>query len=241
MIIRTLNDHDRLIELMDALDRQNYAGEREVIVVDTSSVDGTPELARARGAKVVTIAPERFSYPYAINVGIAAAAGDLAVVTVGHAVPFSDSWLRSGVRHFADAGVAGAFGPPIARRDAPLVEKVFYLTGYLKARAFGPHDATPERWPGILGATNCIVRRSLWEEHPFDERYGKGGEDVAWARWAIAAGYRIICDPAFSVRHSHGNGLRQLLRQRRYWRSLDVPQPFSREELSFRTDLRWND
>lgn len=241
IIIRTLNDRDHLAALLDQLDAQDYPGTWEAIVVDTSSTDGTTELAASRGARVVSITQEEFSYPVAINRGMEAAAGEVAVITVGHAIPFSTDWLSSGVRHFADPQVAGVFAPPIARQGAPLFESLMYRIGYVRAWLAGVHVATPERWSGILGATNCIVRRSLWERHPFDVRYGMGGEDVAWARWAIAQGYRVICDWKFSVRHSHGNSVIGHLRQLAYWRSLGKPAPFRKEALRFRKDLRWGE
>jgi glycosyltransferase involved in cell wall biosynthesis len=237
IIIRTRNDAGRIQKLLDTLLAQDYAGEVEIILVDTSSTDGTASIARARGAKIVSITQNEFSYPKSVNAGMREATGELAILTVGHAIPFTGDWIASGVRHFADARTAGVFSPPIAREDAPIVEKLFYLQGYLKARFFGAHSATSRRWPGILGATNCMIRRSLWETHPFDEAYGLGGEDVAWARWAIAQEYKIICDYKFSLRHSHCNNFANLRKQIAYWRSLGTPRPFDRNVLNFRKDI----
>jgi cellulose synthase/poly-beta-1,6-N-acetylglucosamine synthase-like glycosyltransferase len=241
IIIRTLNERDRLKDLFDALASQDYSGTQEIIVVDTSSKDGTAELAHARGAQVITLTQEEFTYPRSMNLGVERATSALVVITVGHSLPFRKDWLRSGVRHFADPNVAGVFAPPRARTDATFAEKIFYSAGQIKAWFYGVHVATPQRWKGIMGATNCMFRRSLWEQHHFDEAFAKGGEDVAWAQWAMAHGYKIICDPKFSVRHSHGNDYSRLKQQLAYWRSLGIPRPFSREALRFRRDIKWNE
>ena len=87
-------------------------------------------------------------------------------------------------------------------------------------------------------ATNAAIRRSLWQTHPFDEAYEAGGADTVWAGWAMSQGHRIICEPGFSVRHSHGVGWKGMLRQMRYWTSLLKPQRFDRQRLlAFRPDL----
>ena len=90
---------------------------------------------------------------------------------------------------------------------------------------------------GILGATNCAIRRDFWQEHQFDERFGLGGEDGEWAAWAMKSGYKIICDWKVAVYHSHGLGFRALKQQIKYWSKLSVPTTFSREALSFRRDI----
>jgi glycosyltransferase involved in cell wall biosynthesis len=240
IVIRALNERARLAALLDALKAQDYKGEKQIVVVDNASTDGTPELARDRGVRVVTISRGDFSFPASTNRGVRAATQDLVALTVGHALPVRRDWLSSGARHFRDPHVAGVFSPVLARSDSTWAEYFFYLPGYLKARIKGVHDATPTMWPGIMGATNCMLRRSLWETHLFDERYGKGGDDVEWAHWAIREGYRILCDYTFAVYHSHGNDRKNLELQIAYWKSLGVPHPFRKEDLAFRKDIRWD-
>ncbi len=91
---------------------------------------------------------------------------------------------------------------------------------------------------GVLGATNCAIRKSLWEKHHFDEKYGLGGEDGEWAKWARDAGYIIMIDPSFAVRHSHPmKNLSDMRKQLSYWGKLGKPSIFEKKELNFRRDL----
>lgn len=238
IVIRTINEKERLSELLDALAGQEFEGSQELIVVDNDSADGTPELAQEKGARVVNIPRDTFSYPKSMNLGVAAAHSEIIVLTVGHALPVGRRWLAKGVRHFNDPKVAGVFSPVLARKDGTLAETIFYGFGYLGALLTGPKTVR-YRGMGIMGATNCVLRKSLWEKHNFDERYELGGEDGEWAAWALAHGYKIICEPGFVVRHSHGNGWKELKKQREYWKKLGGPTKFSREALSFRKDIRW--
>ena len=72
VVIPTLNEEATLPGLLDALGAQSRPPD-EIIVADAGSTDGTPELARARGARLVRggrPGPGR-------NAGARAAVGDL--------------------------------------------------------------------------------------------------------------------------------------------------------------------
>jgi glycosyltransferase involved in cell wall biosynthesis len=237
IVVRTWNEREALRRLLGALERQRYDGGRiDLIVVDNESTDGTRELARARGARLLTIG--EFTHPRSMNLGVEAARGEVVVLTVGHADPVGPDWLRRGVRHFRRAEVAGVHGPVIFDPAcATLAERTCYGLFYLYLRLRGVHDVRQLR-PGTLGATNAAIRKSLWQVRSFDEAYEAGGEDFDWARWALGQGWRIVCDPGFTVRHSHGVGWRQMRRQIGFWVSLSRPQPFRRDALlAFRPDL----
>ena len=49
------------------------------------------------------------------------------------------------------------------------------------------------------------VRKSVMEELPFEER--SFGEDVAWSRKALQAGYTLLMDPRAVVIHSHNRSI----------------------------------
>lgn len=238
IIIRTKDEKQRIAELLGMIRWQDYKGQIEIIAVDTNSTDGTRDILKQFNVNTISISQEEFSYPKSMNLGMGAASGELVIITVGHALPFRKDWISSGVRHFLDLSVAGVFGPTRARRDCTWAEFFFYNWRYYLTKIKGVQIADPKKWPGIMGATNCMLRRSLWKEHQFDENFGAGGEDVEWANWAIKQGYKIMVDPKFSVRHSHGNNLFQLKKQRVYWKKLGKPMPFDRKSLSFRKDLR---
>src|SRR6266702_1969768 len=84
VVIRAKNDEAYAAQWFEDLAAQDFSGDIEVIVVDTSSTDRTTEIARAHGAKIVTITQEELTYPHALNVGFRAATHPYVVMLVGH-------------------------------------------------------------------------------------------------------------------------------------------------------------
>lgn len=241
IVVRTLNEKERLKNLLNNLNEQKYDGKKEIIVVDNESVDGTAETAKKFGAEVVIIPRDEFTFPKSLNVGATEANNEILVFTVGHALPVSSQWLKSGIRHFADKKVGGVFSPVIPHKfpgypKRTLAEIRFYYPGYIMAVIKGFHPVK-FRGMGVFGATNCAVRKDLWLKHHFDERFELGGDDGEMAKWLREQGYKIICDWRFAVYHSHGLGFRGLKEQFNYWSKLGGPTTFSRDEFVFREDL----
>jgi rhamnosyltransferase len=245
VVIRTRNELSELIDLLEVLDRQILpeGWEKEVIVVDNESTDGTRELAEERGCKVVTIT--NFTHPRSMNMGCENSTGEIVVLTVGHALPWSVHWLASAINAFEDKTVAGVYCntwyDPRPGRSTFWV-RLMFIIGYwfmLLRTMRGGVAEDKSISIGVLGATNAAFRRTCWEQQNFDEKMEMGGEDTMWAGWAIEQGYKILCIRGFSVMHSHGLSLFNFLKQMKHWgRTLkEKRQPFNREELlSFRTD-----
>src|SRR5215469_18140499 len=67
-IVPVWNGRELLARLLDSLDRQTEAPS-EVLVVDNGSTDGAPELARERGARVISMG-RNAGFAAAVNRGI---------------------------------------------------------------------------------------------------------------------------------------------------------------------------
>ena len=99
----------------------------EVVVVDSGSVDGSPERARAAGALVHEIPAEEFGHGRTRNLGVELAGGELVVFTSQDAVAADDHWLaRLAAAARSGAEVAGAYGRQLPHPDARPPE-VFFL------------------------------------------------------------------------------------------------------------------
>ncbi len=235
VLIRTKNDKLGLRRIFDHIDneRKHYRGRIDVIIVDTQSTDGTLQVAKRFKATVASISQAEFNYPKAINMGLKAVARDVVAtfITIGHAQPAVSNCLQAGVRHFKNLKVAGVYGRVIPHENATIWEKTsFNRPAALKHPA---HTVT-QAGMGVMGATNCMVRMATWREHPFDEAYARGGEDGAWAVWALNNGLQIIFEPALTVHHTHGLGPLNLLRQYRHWQQISQPLPFDQADIKHR-------
>ena len=230
VIVRVLNEAGALDVLLTQLGKQDYP-DFEVIIVDNESDDDSVKIAKKHGSKIVTLARNDFSYPTASNLGAKTATGDLLVYVSAHAELVYDDWLSSGAKWFDDQEVVGVYGGQFAMRDSPLAEKIRYDLWKVLGLSSDKPSVKRKSGMGVMGATNCMMRASYFKDNPYDESFGAGGEDEAWARSAIADNKKIIHEPKFTVRHSHRLGARQLISQHRYWGSLKKPAKFSRKRL----------
>ena len=230
VIIRTKNEERWLGECLRRLARQTHR-DFEIVVVDSGSTDRTRDIASRFGVRLFQIPPEDFSYPYALNYGCGRAqATKYFVLLSAHSLPVSDTWLADGISGFISDRVMGVYGGIYALPDGSVWEKLLWNRRWATLR-FRTSAVITKDGMGVLGFTNAIIRRDLWDAHHFDEAYGAGGEDGEWARHWFARGYVAVKSTRFFVYHSHGLGLRALLAQRKYWKSLGRPRPFTAQEF----------
>src|SRR3954469_13362276 len=71
VVIRAKDEADSIGHTLDLLQRQTV--ECELIVVDSGSTDGTPDIARERGAKLIEISAAGFTFGGSLNTGTEAA------------------------------------------------------------------------------------------------------------------------------------------------------------------------
>ncbi|MDP3794896.1 MAG: glycosyltransferase family A protein [bacterium] len=237
VIIRTKDEERWLGAVLEKLFQQTYK-DFEIIIVDSGSTDRTLDTAKRFSLRVLPIPRHDFSYPRALNHGIArSAVSQFIVVLSAHSLPISETWLASGLEHLkGNFRVAGVYGFVRALPDATLADRIFQNIPFSIRRLwYGDAPQSIVRTGlGVLGFTNAIIRKDLWQQRPFNEEYGAGGEDGEWAGYWLSKGYTIMRDPRFTVMHSHYLGLWGWYRQLKYWKSSARPHPFA--PLRFRRD-----
>jgi len=212
-VIRAKNEARFIGETLAAIFDQAALAPRQVIVVDSGSTDGTQAIVESFPTTLVQIRPEEFTYGYALNLGVAHVDAEIVATLSAHSLPAGPDWLRNLLKPFSRPRVVGVYGRQLPRQNATLFELVgMRLTGVL-----GDTPRLLDRRP-LFSNANGGFRRSLWLEHPFDERVG-GAEDIAWVRTMQERGYLIAYEPSAAVYHSHGEPLWRHLRRA----SRDVP------------------
>jgi GT2 family glycosyltransferase len=243
VVIRAYNEAAKLEKILGDVQRQLYSSELEVVVVDNESSDNTPEVVERFGARLVTMPSGEFTYPKSMNLAMESASNDVVFLTVAHARLSNVHSLHAGARHFSkDARVAGVFGKALPNEGASQIERWATTLDNNLGLARTAQQVT-KAGMGALAGTGAMVAKPVWQAlGRFDLRYETGGEDTALAKLMLKNGYRIVLEPALTVHHSHGLGLRDRIKQELHQlQTVRAPKQFDRKELlERRPDLRAN-
>ena len=174
VVIPALNEVDSIGSCLRSIAAQDFAGAVEVIVVDNGSDDGTADLARRLGARVVH-EPTRGVCP-ARQAGTQHASGDIVVSTDADTT-FSVGWLSRIAAEFDRGGssVAAVCGP-CRFVDGPRWARAY--TGVLFGIVWLVYRLTGRVCYGT--ATNIAFRRRAWRG--YDLSLTQGGDELALLR-----------------------------------------------------------
>jgi len=221
-VVPVRNDATRLETCLRSIQSaQPGADSLEIVVVDNASTDRSPEVARALGAQVVTVADARVSDLR--NRGAARASGDvLAFVDADNEIV--PDWGRAVLDNLRDPMVGATGSLYCAPINATWVQRAYDL---LRGRTLLRADV------GWLASGNLAVRRDVFQAVKGFDTSLDACEDVDLCHRIRAAGWRIVGDPRLtSVHHGDPGTLRDLFKSE-LWRGRDNLR------VSFRNPIMW--
>lgn len=199
--------------------------EHELLICDSGSRDGSLELARAHGARVLQIAASEFSHGGTRNLLMSEASGGRVAFLTQDAEPVDVHWLErllSGFDQTPNVGIV--YGPYRPRPQARPAVRMELERWFASLSVDG--EPTVERLTqdkcslpaiGLIGRqgfftdVNACVERCAWERAPFrDVPYA---EDRVLAIDMLRAGYAKVYVPGAAVWHSHDYTTIQHLRR----------------------------
>jgi GT2 family glycosyltransferase len=205
VIVPVRDGGDDLRRCLDAIARQRVDEEVETIVADSESRDGSRELARSRGARVLEIGSSEFGHGATRNLAAAEAGGETLVFTTQDAYADDERWLaRLTEPLHNDEKLAGVYGRQIPHDGASPPELFFldFLYGPEARVQNAASDADLSLRTTLFSNVNSAIRREVWERFPFaDDLFF--AEDQDWARRVLLDGYTLRYEPDAAVRHSH--------------------------------------
>ena len=213
IIIPTYNGGSIFSKCLEKINQQDYSGKIQLIVIDSGSIDGTPELAQKAGAFVSSIDKREFHHAKTRNKALSFAKFNKVVYTVQDAIPCSNTWLSDLERSLAEDGVAAVYTDQIPHDDADVFAR-FEIESISNGRGRQPvlqqlesHESF-QKMPydeayRAIGLDNvcAIYRKELLVNIPFPEV--DFAEDLAWALKNMLIGYKIGYQPGIKVKHSH--------------------------------------
>ena len=227
VIIPTFNGGELFREVLEMVFAQDIDCELEVIVIDSGSSDETLDICAAYPVNLIEIPSASFNHSKTRNLAIERAKGEVCVLTVQDATPLDSRWLHNLIRPMVtDEEVAGVFGQQLSRPATSPLSRCCKMLWYQEwdenwERAAKRSPLSEKEWDGLsteeqkrysrFDNVNSCLRKSVWQKVPFpDVRYG---EDIAWAKKALCAGYGIYWEPEARVYHSHDRSLAYLFKR----------------------------
>ena len=233
VIIPTLNAAGEIGPLLESLGSQTVRPD-EVLVVDSSSDDGTVEIVCAHlGVRLETIRREDFDHGGTRDNALGMTSGDLVLFLTQDALPADASYIENLIAPFSDPQIALSYGrqlpKPGAKRYVQLVQEFNYPAssavrtisdiGRLGIKAFFCSD-TCSAYRRI--ALECIGGIP----HPCQTN-----EDMLSACRLLRAGFSVAYVADAQVLHSHNLSLKQQFNRNyaigqflaKYASELDVP------------------
>src|SRR4051794_8140656 len=184
--IPTLNGAADLERVVAAVRSQTV--EAEVVVLDSGSADGTPEVAARHGAAVHRI--DDFGHGRARNRLMELTTGDRVAFLTQDAVPAHERWLSA----LLEPDAALSYGPYVAAPSDPAPVR----------REYAEFFATEPRPATFASSANMCLSRAAWRAVPFrDVAYA---EDQQLAIDLLAAGLVKAYAPEAAVHHVHHYG-----------------------------------
>lgn len=209
VVIPTYNAGRFCEPLMKKLREQKRLGSLEIIVVDSGSTDGTPEICERHQAKVIHISQEEFSHSYARNLGARAATGDILLFMTQDASPSCEDWIAKMILPILRGQAAAVSCREECPDDADLYYKAsarnFYhwmgvskedrITGYAPSLTL-----SEQRTSAAITDISCAIERNIFQKYEYRYNYA---EDLDLGLRLIQGGYHLALLHEPTVIHGH--------------------------------------
>jgi rhamnosyltransferase len=212
VVIPTRHGGARLLEALEAIHSQRFAGRFEVVLVDSGSSEEELRAMAAYPVRIESIDPARFNHGLTRDHGAELTRGRVLVFLNQDAVPGDRRWLERLTEPLL--GIAGRRAAVQGGiREVPDLAERFYWDSCGERFYFTRESRRWLRAHGGIGfsTVNAALRRDLWRRFPFG--WAPIMEDKKWQAEVIEAGYRIVARPRAFVYHTHDYDLPALLRR----------------------------
>lgn len=215
LIIPTLNAAPHWKALVSGIQRQSLMPD-EIIVVDSSSTDGTADQARATGFTVIEIDRIAFSHGGTRQAAaLAAPRADILVYLTQDAIPRSTESFRQLVAAFQDPAIGAAYGRQLPRPNASAIEAHARLFNYRPVshlRSWESRTTLGFKSIFFSNTFGAFRRDALMRVGGFSPEVSFGEDTLAVAH-LHRAGWKTAYVAEAMVEHSHAHSIRAEIRR----------------------------
>ena len=216
VIIPTYNAIQHIDKLIAKLNEQIIDDDKEIIIIDSSSSDGTVEFClNLPDIKFISIDKKDFDHGGTRNKAAMVAKGGILVFITQDALPFDNFFLKKLIKPLQDSSIAATYGRQVARPDATIIEKLTREFNYPNKSITKTKKDIPKLGIKTFYLTNVC---SAYKRNDFDQvgRFPETtilNEDMLIAFKLIMADMKVsyACDAM--VYHSHNYGCWQQFRR----------------------------
>ena len=188
----------------------------QVVVIDSSSSDGTAELARRDGFEVVVISPDEFNHGGTRQLGAEHAQGaDILIYLTQDSVPFGTDAFARLLGAFDDAEIGAAYGRQLPREGASAIEahaRHFNYPATSCVRSWESRRVTGFKSIFFSNAFGAYRRSALLSVGGFSPNVIFGEDTLVVARMH-RAGWKTAYLADAMVRHSHAYSVAEEFRR----------------------------
>jgi rhamnosyltransferase len=227
IVIPTYNAEAWLRESLPHFLRQSYAGDWDILAIDSGSTDGTLTLLEPHERiRVHSIPNSEFGHGKTRNLATSLSKNELLLFTVQDACPRNPHWLSGMVNDLLAYNLDAVCGGQAVPHDADKNPVQWYrpVNETNEVEAITGNEFmqwSPEQQMRACGwdNVNALYKRETLLKTPFEDV--RFGEDMAWAKAHLGSGGVIGYAKAHKVwhyHHQHPGFTRKRVLNQLYWR-----------------------
>jgi len=201
IVILTKNAGRRFKKVLAVVFNQKIDKEFEIIIIDSGSTDKTLRIAKKfKIAKILEIQPAEFNFGKTKNLALTLCQGKYIVFLSQDALSQNEWWLKNLVQPLEQkVDAAGVFSRQVPYKHTNPFQR--YAISYL----YPEKEKNNLLGNVFFSNVSSAIKKEILEQIKFPENIPMS-EDQAWAKQAIAAGYKIFYATDSVVFHSHNYG-----------------------------------
>lgn len=214
LILPTWRAAEYLPRLLHALRIQTLRPE-EVIVIDSSSDDGTAEIARREGCRVEVIPQKQFNHGRTRNHAARLAKGDLLVFMTQDVLPYDEQFVEELVRPIIELGAGAAYARQMHQSWASPLESFLRSFNYPPEAELRTANDVERRGIRAYCFSNAAsaVHRDVFNQLGGFPASIILNEDMCLAAKLLRSGGMVAYAAEARVLHSHNYSLGQQFRR----------------------------